>query len=211
MGAGHRPPGGDLPARDTARHQHRSAGRGIQLLHPVRPDRAYEGRGWRLSPASTPSRTRTRRSRPAPGRLHPGPGARDRLHLRRPARPPQGRAADHAAATVPGDAGRTADGRRGDHDRASARSTSRPANCRPSTGPRYPPGRQGLEAEIYLYDTLAGGAGFARRIRDYGLDIFKHTLDRVTPTARRITAASRSFPKTSPRKSPPEIAISSAS
>lgn len=40
-------------------------------------------------------------------------------------------------------------------------------------------GPLGLESEIYLYDTLAGGAGFTRRIRDYGLDIFKHTLDRL--------------------------------
>ncbi|WP_395110609.1 DEAD/DEAH box helicase [Actinomadura sp. SCN-SB] len=38
-------------------------------------------------------------------------------------------------------------------------------------------GPLGLESEIYLYDTLAGGAGFTRRIRDYGLDIFKHALD----------------------------------
>ena len=29
-------------------------------------------------------------------------------------------------------------------------------------------GREGLEAEIYLYDTLAGGAGFSRRISDLG-------------------------------------------
>jgi ATP-dependent helicase YprA (DUF1998 family) len=29
-------------------------------------------------------------------------------------------------------------------------------------------GRAGLEAEIYLYDTLAGGAGFARRVADLG-------------------------------------------
>ena len=40
-------------------------------------------------------------------------------------------------------------------------------------------GAEGLEAEIYLYDTLAGGAGFTRRVRDYGLDIFKETLYRL--------------------------------
>jgi hypothetical protein len=40
-------------------------------------------------------------------------------------------------------------------------------------------GPLGLESEIYVYDTLAGGAGFTRRIRDYGLDIFKHTLNRL--------------------------------
>src|SRR5262249_39451583 len=40
-------------------------------------------------------------------------------------------------------------------------------------------GAEGLEAEIYLYDTLAGGAGFTRRVRDYGLEIFKETLYRL--------------------------------
>jgi ATP-dependent helicase YprA (DUF1998 family) len=33
-------------------------------------------------------------------------------------------------------------------------------------------GHQGLEAEIYLYDTLPGGAGFARRVKDLGVGIF---------------------------------------
>ena len=37
-------------------------------------------------------------------------------------------------------------------------------------------GRQGLEAEIYLYDTLSGGAGFARRVGELGLDVFKEAL-----------------------------------
>ena len=32
-------------------------------------------------------------------------------------------------------------------------------------------GRQGLEAEIYLYDTLPGGAGFARRIEQVGAEL----------------------------------------
>jgi hypothetical protein len=50
------------------------------------------------------------------------------------------------------------------------------AEYRPALTPLGP---LGLESEIYLYDTLAGGAGFTRRIRDYGLDIFKHTLDRL--------------------------------
>src|SRR5207247_1194307 len=40
-------------------------------------------------------------------------------------------------------------------------------------------GPEGLEAEIYMYDTLAGGAGFTRRIRDYGLEIFEQTLKRL--------------------------------
>ncbi len=37
----------------------------------------------------------------------------------------------------------------------------------------------GLEAEIYLYDTLAGGAGFSRRVGTFGLSIFEDTLKRL--------------------------------
>ena len=40
-------------------------------------------------------------------------------------------------------------------------------------------GPEGLEAEIYMYDTLAGGAGFTRRVRDYGLEIVEQTLKRL--------------------------------
>jgi len=40
-------------------------------------------------------------------------------------------------------------------------------------------GSEGLESEIYLYDTLAGGAGFTRRVRDRGLEIFEATLHRL--------------------------------
>jgi ATP-dependent helicase YprA (DUF1998 family) len=39
-----------------------------------------------------------------------------------------------------------------------------------------PLGRQGLESEIYLYDTLPGGAGFARRAGDLGLSLFEKAL-----------------------------------
>ena len=39
-----------------------------------------------------------------------------------------------------------------------------------------PDGDSGLEAEIYLYDTLAGGAGFARRIGDLGIRLFEDTV-----------------------------------
>ena len=37
-------------------------------------------------------------------------------------------------------------------------------------------GRRGLEAEIYLYDTLSGGAGFARRVGELGLGVFEEAL-----------------------------------
>lgn len=37
-------------------------------------------------------------------------------------------------------------------------------------------GRSGLEAEIYLYDTLPGGAGFAQRVGNLGLAVFEDAL-----------------------------------
>ncbi|MGP3955614.1 DEAD/DEAH box helicase [Nonomuraea sp. 3N208] len=42
-----------------------------------------------------------------------------------------------------------------------------------------PLGSEGLEAEIYVYDTLAGGAGFTRRVHDYGMEIFERALERL--------------------------------
>ena len=49
-------------------------------------------------------------------------------------------------------------------------------------------GRKGLEAEIFLYDTLSGGAGFARRVGELGLDVFKealHILERCPESCDR--------------------------
>lgn len=40
-----------------------------------------------------------------------------------------------------------------------------------------PLGRSGEEVEIYLYDTLPGGAGFVRQVGALGLPVFKETLD----------------------------------
>jgi ATP-dependent helicase YprA (DUF1998 family) len=37
-------------------------------------------------------------------------------------------------------------------------------------------GRGGSEAELYLYDTLAGGAGFAKRVGQLGLPVFEEAL-----------------------------------
>ena len=37
-------------------------------------------------------------------------------------------------------------------------------------------GRAGLEAEIYLYDTLAGGAGFAQSVGKLGVDLYETAL-----------------------------------
>ena len=39
-----------------------------------------------------------------------------------------------------------------------------------------PEGREGREAEIYIYDTLPGGAGFAQRVGDLGLSVFEDAL-----------------------------------
>ncbi|MGF9566946.1 DEAD/DEAH box helicase [Neorhizobium sp. BT27B] len=40
-----------------------------------------------------------------------------------------------------------------------------------------PGGRSGLEAEIFLYDTLPGGAGFATHLADRGTELFKSALE----------------------------------
>ena len=42
-----------------------------------------------------------------------------------------------------------------------------------------PLGGHGREAEIYLYDTLAGGAGFTEQVSKLGVDIFKLALERL--------------------------------
>jgi len=39
-----------------------------------------------------------------------------------------------------------------------------------------PAGKAGLEAEIFLYDTLPGGAGFARQLAGHGLNLFQRAL-----------------------------------
>lgn len=57
--------------------------------------------------------------------------------------------------------------------RLDIEATELQAEYRPALTPL---GHQGLASEIYLYDTLAGGAGFARRVTDFGLDIFRDTL-----------------------------------
>lgn len=47
------------------------------------------------------------------------------------------------------------------------------AEYRPSLTPE---GRDGLKAEIFLYDTLPGGAGFASQLVDRGAELFQHAL-----------------------------------
>lgn len=47
------------------------------------------------------------------------------------------------------------------------------AEYRPALSPR---GHAGLEAELYVYDTLAGGAGFSRRIGDLGVGVFEDAI-----------------------------------
>jgi len=37
-------------------------------------------------------------------------------------------------------------------------------------------GQQGIDAEIYLYDTLPGGAGFCRQVGDLGCEVFELAL-----------------------------------
>lgn len=42
-----------------------------------------------------------------------------------------------------------------------------------------PLGGHGLEVEVFLYDTLAGGAGFTRQVSELGQEIFELALDRL--------------------------------
>jgi hypothetical protein len=39
-----------------------------------------------------------------------------------------------------------------------------------------PDGMNGLEAEIFLYDTLPGGAGFSTQLAGRGLELFREAL-----------------------------------
>jgi len=50
------------------------------------------------------------------------------------------------------------------------------AEYRPSLTPE---GQQGLKAEIFLYDTLPGGAGFSSQLVDKGLELFQRALQLV--------------------------------
>ena len=50
------------------------------------------------------------------------------------------------------------------------------AEYRPSLTPE---GREGLKAEIFLYDTLPGGAGFASQLVDRGTELFQRALQLV--------------------------------
>jgi hypothetical protein len=47
------------------------------------------------------------------------------------------------------------------------------AEYRPSLTPE---GREGLKAEIFLYDTLPGGAGFSSQLVDRGVELFERAL-----------------------------------
>ena len=48
-----------------------------------------------------------------------------------------------------------------------------------------PDGKDGFEAEIFLYDTLPGGAGFASRFADESLDLFQRALQLLKDCPQR--------------------------
>ena len=48
-----------------------------------------------------------------------------------------------------------------------------------------PGGKEGIEAEIYIYDTLPGGAGFARRAKELGISLFQDALHILESCAGR--------------------------
>jgi len=49
-------------------------------------------------------------------------------------------------------------------------------------------GKRGEEAEIFIYDTLPGGAGFARRVGEKGIDVFRSAL-RILEGCRNCDAS----------------------
>ncbi|WP_197502123.1 DUF1998 domain-containing protein [Mycobacterium sp. E2733] len=61
-------------------------------------------------------------------------------------------------------------------DRLEIEATEIQAEFRPALSHRV---SEGLEAEIYLYDTLPGGAGFTQRVSTFGISIFEDTLKRL--------------------------------
>lgn len=61
-------------------------------------------------------------------------------------------------------------------DRLEIEATEIQAEFRPALSQRV---TEGLEAEIYLYDTLPGGAGFTQRISTFGISIFEDALKRL--------------------------------
>ena len=105
-----------------------------------------------------------------------GFGPRYGLHHRRLARRDPCRRAYHARARRACDRRRAAHDLRGG-DQGSARGLSwRRTNFAEYRPALTPEGRAGLESEIYIYDTLPGGAGFAKRVGDIGLPIFEDAL-----------------------------------
>ena len=60
--------------------------------------------------------------------------------------------------------------------RLEIEATELQAEFRPALTPL---GGHGREAEIYLYDTLTGGAGFTQQISELGREIFELALDRL--------------------------------
>ena len=60
------------------------------------------------------------------------------------------------------------------------------AEYRPSLTPE---GREGLKAEIFLYDTLPGGAGFASQLVDRGTELFQRALRLVRTCPEKCDAS----------------------
>ena len=100
--------------------------------------------------------------------------------------------------------GRPSDALRGDHDRGHERLEIEAGELQAEYRPALTQGGQdGLEAEIYVYDTLAGGAGFARRVGDLGRAVFEDTIhllegcpEGATAPATGACAASRTASST---------------
>jgi len=52
-----------------------------------------------------------------------------------------------------------------------------------------PAGKKGLEAEIYMYDSLPGGAGFSRQAGQHGEELFRKALEKLENCSDRCDAS----------------------
>ena len=125
----------------------------------------------------TASRSRSSRARLSRRRNDPRTRPRHRLHLRCVVGIAERGTATDPQTWPPGDRRSPTNAFRGADDGGDDETRSRAGRTAGETGLRS---RRRVvtasEAEIYLYDTLAGGAGFSRRISDLGRTVFDDAL-----------------------------------
>ena len=159
-----------LRTHSSARHEHRPATGGLHLLHSVRADRADSDSEQHALPERHPKPYPDDREPTLP-RSCIDAWARARtdfisdvllvsLRVDAPLTLRPGYLATDVALRTLSEAITIAATKRLEIEPGELQAEYRPALTEA--------GHEGLEAEIYIYDTLAGGAGFARRVGDLG-------------------------------------------